>query len=198
MFDFDGVIADSLAAIHDATIEALREHGLDDLASDDFVVRLVESNWFEGLRKAGVPGQVAHLIDELTAARVAAGEVGAYEGVGEVVSALARRHPVLIVTSNRSDIVEDFLSQARITGVREILGGDKGKSKVPKLTAALAAYPHERAWFVGDTVGDVIEGRDAGVTTVAVTWGWHTEEQLLASAPDHLVHTPRELERLLS
>jgi phosphoglycolate phosphatase len=197
MFDFDGVIADSLKSIHDATIRALREHGLTDLASDDFVVRLVESNWFEGLRKAGVPGEVAHLIDELTAVSVAAGEVAPYEGIGEVIDALAERHHVVIVTSNRSDIVADFLSQWDITGIDEVLGGDKGESKVPKLKAVLSRYPHDRAWFIGDTVGDIVEGMAAGVATVAVTWGWHSERQLLESSPERVAHSPLDLLRLL-
>lgn len=197
MFDFDGVIADSLESIHQATIRALREHGLDDLAADDFVLRLVESNWFEGLQKAGVPGRVGRVIDDLVAMSVASGEVAPYEGIREVVAALAERHRVLIVTSNRSDIVEDFLSQWDITGIDEVLGGDKGESKVPKLTAALARYPHDGAWFVGDTVGDVVEGRAAGVATVAVAWGWHSERQLVESSPDRVACTPRDLLRLL-
>jgi phosphoglycolate phosphatase-like HAD superfamily hydrolase len=80
MFDFDGVIADSLESVHLATIRALREHGLDELATDDFVVRLDDSNWFEGLRKAGVPAPVGRAIFDLVATSVAAGEVEPYEG----------------------------------------------------------------------------------------------------------------------
>jgi phosphoglycolate phosphatase len=113
------------------------------------------------------------------------------------VASLAARHRLLIVTSNRSDIVEDFLSQWKISGIDEVLGGDKGESKVPKLTSALARYPHDEAWFVGDTVGDVVEGRTAGVATVAVAWGWHSEQQLAESFPDHVAYTPDDLLRLL-
>jgi phosphoglycolate phosphatase len=197
MFDFDGVIADSLEAMHDVAVTTLREGGLEHLVSDDLVPRLVESNWFEGLRKLGVPQPVNRVMDDRIAAKVAAGEVAPYAGISEVIAALAQRHSVLIVTSNRSDIVADFLSQWDIAGVGEVLGGDKGKSKVPKLRAALERYAHDEAWFIGDSVGDIVEGRSAGVATIAVTWGWHSEERLLASSPDRVARVPGDLLRLL-
>ena len=197
MFDFDGVIADSLDVLHDATVKALREHGLGQLASDDLVPRLVESNWFEGLRKMGVPPEAARMMDDLVAVSVAAGEVKPYDGIREVIADLADRHCVVIVTSNRTDIVEEFLSQWDITGIDEVLGGDKGKSKVPKLRGAVSRHPHDKAWFIGDSVGDIAEGRAAGVATVAVTWGWHPERQLQESSPDRVAHAPQDLIGLL-
>ena len=45
------------------------------------------------------------------------------------------------------------------------------------------------------TVGDILEARAAGVRSVAVTWGWHDRERLVAVSPDFIVDTP---ERLLS
>lgn len=197
LFDFDGVIADSLHAMERATVRALRDNGLDGLVTDDLVLRIVDTNWFEGLRRLGVPPEVNAYMDDLIAEAVSAGEVEPYEGIGDVIAALAKRDCVVIVTSNRSDIVEEFLSQWDIRGITEVLGGDKGKSKVPKLLAALDRYPHDEAWFIGDSIGDIVEGREAGVSTVAATWGWHPEERLLGSAPDRVARTPRDLLRLL-
>jgi len=50
-----------------------------------------------------------------------------------------------------------------------------------------------RTYYVGDTAGDVREGRAAGVRTVAVTWGWHSREKLAAAGPEFLVDNPVEL-----
>ena len=198
MFDFDGVIADSLEITHRATVAALEEHGLHHLVTEDVVLRLVESNWFEAFRRMGAPSSVARAVDAMVAADVRAGEMRPYDDIPEVIARLAdRQRFLLIVTSNRSDIVEEFLSHWSITGIEEILGGDKGESKVPKLRHAIERYPHDDAWFVGDSVGDVDEGRAAGVTTVAVAWGWHSKDQLLQSRPDHIAHTPMELLQLL-
>ena len=34
------------------------------------------------------------------------------------------------------------------------------------------------SWYVGDTVGDIVEGKESGVGTIAVTWGWQRLEAL--------------------
>jgi phosphoglycolate phosphatase len=206
MLDFDGVIADSLDATCVATIAVLEEHGFAHLASREAVLRLVESNWFEGLRHEGVPQQTADDIDDRVARAVQAGQLAPYAAIPGVIARLAERHHVLIVTSNRSDIVEAFLAYWDITGVSEVLGGDKGQSKVPKIRAAVRRFVEAVAgqpgaapesWFVGDTVGDMLEGRAAGVGTIAVGWGWHTAAQLAGSAPDHLAAAPADLLTLL-
>jgi phosphoglycolate phosphatase len=206
MLDFDGVIADSLDATCVATIAVLEEHGFAHLASREAVLRLVESNWFEGLRQAGVPRQTADDIDDRVARAVQAALFAPYAAMPGVIARLAERHRLLIVTSNRSDIVEAFLAHWAITGVSEVLGGDKGQSKVPKIRAAVrrfAVAPAARpdatleSWFVGDTVGDMIEGREAGVGTIAVGWGWHSAAQLRGAAPDRYAATPADLLTLL-
>ena len=46
---------------------------------------------------------------------------------------------------------------------------------------------------MGDTVGDILEAREAGVCTVGAAWGWHGAERLLRAAPDHLAHSPSDL-----
>ena len=59
-------------------------------------------------------------------------------------------------------------------------------------------YQDLPAFYVGDTKGDMIEGRQAGAVTLAVTWGWHSAEKLTEGTPDNMVLTPVELEKLLS
>ena len=55
-------------------------------------------------------------------------------------------------------------------------------------------------WYVGDTVADIVEGKAAGVRTIAagvrtiaVGWGWHDAERLLGASPDYLAQTPADL-----
>ena len=198
MLDFDGVIANSLDVTTAATIEALKQHGFANLASQEMVPRLVESNWFEGLRKAGVPLRVSDDIDDIVAKAVSNGELEPFATIPDVIERLAECHQILIVTSNRSDIVEAFLTHWNISGVGEVLGGDKGKSKIRKIRAAVRPHSHaEGRWFVGDTVGDIIEGRQAGVGTIAAAWGWHSMERLMSASPDRIARAPRDLLALL-
>jgi phosphoglycolate phosphatase len=194
MLDFDGVIADSLEATCKAAIAVIRDQGYAHLASRKLILEVVESNWFEGLRRAGLPLAVSDAIDDLIADSALAGGLKPFAAMPNVITRLAECDPVLIVTSNRSDIVERLLTQWGIVGVSEVLGGEKETSKVRKIRAALSAYPQiESSWFVGDTVGDILEGRRAGVCTIAATWGWHAAEQLKDALPDRVANAPRDL-----
>ena len=53
----------------------------------------------------------------------------------------------------------------------------------------------ESACYVGDAPFDLRAGRAAGVTTIAVTWGFFTPADLIAEAPDAVVDTPQQLLR---
>lgn len=47
--------------------------------------------------------------------------------------------------------------------------------------------------FVTDTVGDVIEGKKAGVRVIGVTWGFHEGKALYAAGADTLVSNMNEI-----
>lgn len=61
-----------------------------------------------------------------------------------------------------------------------------GKPDPAMVLAALetTGTPPKRAVMIGDTAFDVGMGRAAGVRTVAVTWGFHTREELDATGAD--------------
>ena len=198
MLDFDGVVVDSLDAWSEATVAGLAAHGFDHLARPEWVLEMLEDNWFDGLVRAGVPADVIHEIDERFAALMKTADIPAYPGMADVVGRLGELHRVVLITSNRTDLVEELLSRHHIDGVSEVLGGDKEPSKVVKIGSAVAESGTSDAWFVGDTTGDIVEGRQAGVRTVATTWGWHSEAQLVKAGPDHVVRSALELLRLLS
>lgn len=54
------------------------------------------------------------------------------------------------------------------------------------------AEPHDTI-MIGDTTYDIEMARAAGVTPIAVTWGYHTEDALKASGAEHVVSDYTEL-----
>jgi phosphoglycolate phosphatase-like HAD superfamily hydrolase len=48
-------------------------------------------------------------------------------------------------------------------------------------------------YFVGDAASDVQTGRNAGMISVGVLWGYHSREELAAEKPDFLIHAPADL-----
>ena len=64
------------------------------------------------------------------------------------------------------------------------------------IIAALAQLGHpdeETGAMVGDSAADIYAGRDAGVTTIGVTWGVPEHEDLFAAHPDVVCETTAQL-----
>jgi len=81
-----------------------------------------------------------------------------------------------------------------VRGVAEALGGEQEASKTRKIRSVRRRFGESlSAWYVGDTVGDVLEARAAGVGTVGVAWGWHGVERLRRVKPDRMAHAPSDL-----
>lgn len=70
------------------------------------------------------------------------------------------------------------------------------KGRVLKKIAKL--HPGESHTYISDAAADVVAAREAGLNTVAVSWGLHDEDFLKASNPDYLVHTRAELRDVLN
>ena len=55
----------------------------------------------------------------------------------------------------------------------------------------------EDAVFITDTVGDIVEARECGVRSIAVSWGFHEIETLEKARPAKIVSTPADLLRAI-
>jgi phosphoglycolate phosphatase len=200
MFDYDGVIVDSLEVFCRVVPPILVDYGFPQLATRDHIVAFDDGNWFESLASASVPMSVARAIEDALAAVATSdgSRLAPFEGVPKVVARLAEHHSVVIITSSHSAMVKDFLSRHGISGVRGILGSDTDTSKVHKINAARRHYGEGLdPWYIGDTVGDIIEGKTAGVGTIGAAWGWHSVAKLQSVSPDHIVYAPNDLLALL-
>jgi len=113
-----------------------------------------------------------------------------------VLENLSKRHTLAIVSSNSNYAIERILSGIGYGRFfDEILGSDFMFSKVEKIRhiTERSGMQGNGTFYIGDTVGDILEAKQAGVKTVAVTWGWHTKEQLSVANPDSLIDSPEEL-----
>jgi len=199
LFDFDGVVADSFDVFFTEVSAACRELGYYQLDSKEALLKIMETNAIVGLARAGFPLRKLRKLGKEFAPRIKAANerILPFPEMVELLGELGAAHPLYIITSNQTPAVAEFVEKFGIGNVREILGSDKESSKVKKIKKVVKRHKGADAFYIGDTKGDMIEGRSAKVTTVAVSWGWHPEETLLAGKPDHLVRTPMELRALL-
>ena len=82
----------------------------------------------------------------------------------------------------------------------ELVGGDAGFPKKPVPEPLLeilrrAAVKPEEAVLVGDSAIDIETGRNAGVTTFAVTYGFGRRREIESARPDYILKDLEELIR---
>ncbi len=52
--------------------------------------------------------------------------------------------------------------------------------------------------FIGDSNHEIEVGKKLGIKTVAVTWGFNSENKLKSHNPDFIAHNSEELEEVIS
>lgn len=196
LFDFDGVIVDSLDIYEYRVKRSLEKIGQPMIHDRSDFLSLFADNFYNALVKKGVDlEQFMHASQEIPAE----GDnerMMPYAAVLPVLKELGKENILAVISSNASDVIRNVLLRHNISGCfREIMGVDSGYSKTVKIRHALKRFEmaEDKSYYIGDTVGDIREGGLAGVRTVAVTWGWHTREMLENAKPDYLIDDARSL-----
>ena len=117
-----------------------------------------------------------------------------------ILEALHKNHCLIVVSSNDRASIKEALELFHYDGYfRDILGADFMFSKKEKILYAAKKYQVslQDIYYIGDTTGDIKEGKQAGVKTIGVTWGWHSKEKMAAAQPDYLFDYPEKLLQLI-
>ena len=198
LFDYDGVLADSLNTLSEYTTIFCREHGLGEgLKTTD--VDAMESATLAGLIEAAgisqayVRDYARYLFQALNRDPL---KVPLFKGIPKMLTDLARHYTLCVVTANHSAIVRQRLDAAQLTSLMGcIYGNEQPGGKVDHIINALETNHAQPAstWMIGDTVGDIEAAQNAGVNAVAVTWGWQSSIRLRSKAPDLMFEKPQAL-----
>jgi len=188
LFDFDGTLANTFPLF----LRLLNE------IADEFRFRTPASHELDALRRMNTAGILASLgvprwklpaILRHARARMAQERDGIelFNGITPLLQSLARRDVRLaIVSSNSEATVRAVLGAPLCESIHTFACGVGLYGKAAKIRTVLArARVSQRdAAFVGDEQRDVAAARRAGVTSVAVTWGYASESAL---SPAHVL-----------
>lgn len=196
LFDFDGVLVDSLDVYEQTVTDCLIKINQPLTRGREEFLELFEDNFYESLKSKGVDLDVFMKAAEDILAKIEYTSMKPFEAMSPVLDDLRKNHTLIVISSNDSPTIEEALRLYHFNGIfQEILGSDFMFSKKEKMLYAAKKYKVDlkHIFYVGDTTGDIKEGKQAGVKTVGVTWGWHSKEKMAAARPDYLFDDPQEL-----
>jgi len=199
LFDFDGVLVDSLDVYEKTVTLCLEKINQPLQRGRQEFLELFEGNFYESLVAKGVDLEkfVAASVDILSQVNYA--EMKPFDAMRPVLQELKKNHCLIVISSNDAPTIQEALRLYDFNGIfQEILGSDFMFSKKEKILYAAKKYNatlHD-IYYIGDTTGDMKEGKQAGIKTVGVTWGWHDKIKMALSNPDYLFDDPQELLQL--
>lgn len=208
IFDLDGTLIDTLDDITDSINAVFEADGqgpvprerVRELIGEGLVTLLEHASGIDD------PKRLAALVEGygrvyvkrmLTRTRL-------YPGVAELLNDLAQLDIPMSILSNKPEaftvpICESLFTRWSFVGFHGSL--DKQPRK-PDPTQALEMARRmgrtpSNLFFVGDTTTDILTARNAGMTSVAVTWGYRNRSQLSLAEPAHWIDEPSQLTTLL-
>lgn len=208
IFDLDGTLLNTIEDLGNACNHALEMcgHPVHDMKEYNMLVGRGIYNLFRGALPEGhrtdtevrrmkdffIPWYDAHKCDRTRP----------YDGMPALLGTLEARGIKLGVASNKyqdgtEKLVRHFfpdLDFVRILGQREGMPIKPDPGIVDEIMRASGLTDKSKAVYVGDSDVDMLTGRNAGVRTVGVTWGFRSREELAGLEPWRIADTPQELE----
>ena len=198
IFDYDGVLADTLDDLIRFGQEACDQLGVKHVVTKNDLSNLEVMSFATYGRACEVP---EHLIDEFVKISLnlfaqKESPPAIFDGLHDVIQHLASNHKLAIVTTNSSQNVHAFLTKHGLDDFFDaVYGVDTPGSKAHKIALARERFVKngEAVFMIGDALSDVRSAKEAGVLSIAITWGHQSLETLMRGEPDFVVNSPKNL-----
>ena len=123
-----------------------------------------------------------------------------YEGILPLLDFLKSQNIILNVLSNKLDgfakeMIEHYF---HAYGFQSVYGERPGFPKKPAPDVAFTICDEcgvlpEEVLFIGDSIYDVMTGKNAGMCSVAAAWGYQSVEMLKEKEPDLIADSPLDI-----
>jgi len=202
LFDFDGVLADTLDDLLQFGQEVCNELGVHHHVVKEDLSTLEVMSFATYGRQLEVPDALIEKFVQRCLEKIAEKESppAIFTGLADVVRYLSKRHTLGVVTTNSAKNVQAFLAQHGLEDcILAIYGVDQPGSKAEKISRARKKFgtAGEEVFMIGDAVSDVIAAKQASAKSIAVSWGHQSLNNLIKAEPDYIVHATSEIVQLI-
>lgn len=211
IFDLDGTLADTMDDLSTAMNNMLKKLGYDTRTKGE-LIRFI-NNGARNFVRLSLPVELQDIdlvVDSaLTTyedeySKCYANDTYPFEGIPEALGGLKERKIRLGVLSNKQDkfvraITEKLFGKKLFKftlGNRDDLPKKPSPEGALLVAKTLGAKP-ENCIFVGDSDVDVKTAHNAGMLSIAVTWGYRTEQVLREAGADYVVSDTDGLIRVI-
>ncbi|MHB9154815.1 MAG: HAD family hydrolase [Endomicrobiales bacterium] len=202
LFDLDGTLVNSQNDLAAAVNHVRSLHGKPPLALD--AVRSYVGNGVRALTERALPGllpeDITRSVEQLKNyyRDHALDTTLLYPGINDVLSLLAGK-TMAVLTNKPEEFSRKILEGLDIARCFAVIwGGDTGARKKPDPEPVRAIMrqlnvPAEETILVGDGPNDILAAKAAGISSLAVGYGYTGKEELLALSPDYFVSSPLDI-----
>ncbi len=210
IFDLDGTLLNSLTDIMDSVNIVLQEYNLPTHTLDDY--KKFIGNGIEVLAKKALQNNYPNIdfdkfllrIKEIYSKRQIL-KTKPYDGIIKMLKSLNNLKIKIAILSNKPNeftqyVVNNFFGDIKFDIV---LGSRINIPRKPNPQAVFEIIDKlnvntEQTIFVGDTSTDILTGKNAGLKTIGVSWGFRSVQELNDNGADFIVNNPQEITELIN
>lgn len=213
IFDLDGTLLDTLDAISYTGNLMMEEMGLPKAEKESYkymvgdgAAMLVKRLLVKGGDTECVKFEEALNVYQREFAIHSMDGVGPYDGIVELLDTLKKEGMKLAVLSNKPhartiENIETIFGKGYFDHIQGEME-EKGIKKKPDPSGVYQvmeslSMQKEECLYIGDTNTDMMTGRNAGLSTVGVTWGFRPEEELASFSPAYIAHHPMDIAQIV-
>ncbi len=208
IFDLDGTLLNTLDDLADAGNHVCAAHGWPTYPVEAY--KLMVGGGIPNLVKKFSPSDLSEEELSLVQAEFSAyydahkeDKTAPYVGVPEVVALLKSAGVSVSVLTNKANHLAGAVVEHYYPGVFEaVLGAQPHVPVKPDpamlnlLMKQVGAVP-ESTLFVGDSNVDIVTGRNGGLATCGVLWGFRSSEELTGEGANYIIDAPEQLVKVV-
>jgi HAD superfamily hydrolase (TIGR01549 family) len=201
IFDYDGVLVDSLSDAISAGGEFCRSVSYDPVPTKETIESLEIMTYPEIARSIGMPPEQAERFSSHIFERFQ--DIGSsmvfFPEIESLLHRIASKNIAIISGNARRVISAKLAAHGLSEKIPCILGAHEPGDKAEKICKACNHYgvDLELSCMIGDSASDIRYAKRAGVQSIAATWGWQQRDRLVKENPDFIVNSVHELAILL-